>query len=98
MTIGTKSPLFPFSSLEELTLDTILWAKKEAVGRTYGFGKINCFYRGEVEKAIMLVRERELLLPWALSSYLRVQPHQEVPLLPWTSHERPQEPHAEARR
>ncbi len=98
--LGEKSPLLPFSSFDEITIEKILWAKKEAVGKTYGFEKINRFYRDKVLEGIMLLRERALpvqAFPSEPSSYLREQRHPQEPLLPWTSHERPQEPHAGVR-
>ena len=94
-TLSVKAPLFPFFSLSEIDTEKILWAKKEAAGKSYGFGKIISYYRGKILEGIKLLQQREL--PWEPSSCLREQRHPQEPLLPWTFHERPQEPRAQAR-
>lgn len=93
--LGVSSVLFPFDSFDEITMQNILHAKKEAVGKTYGFGKINRFYRDALYNCIMLLQLQEQQRPWEPSSCLREQQHRQELLLPWTSHEHPQEPRAE---
>ena len=94
---GVSSVLFPFEAFDEITINKILHAKKEAAGKTCGFGKINHFFRDSLRESIMLLQLQEQRQPWAPSSYLHEQRHPGELLLPWTSHEHPQEPRAEAR-
>ena len=93
--LGVSSPLFPFESFDEITMQDILDTKKEAVGKTYGFGKINRFYRDMLYNCIMLLQLQEQRLPWEPSSCLHEQQRPQELLLPWTFHEHPQEPRAE---
>ena len=96
MALAVRSPLFPFLNFDEITEERLFSLKKEAVGRTYGFGKIIGFYKKCLRAGLSLIQQRESL-PWEPSSCWHEQRHREVPLLPWTFHERPQEPHAEPR-
>ena len=87
--LGTKTPLYAFSSLDEFTISKILFYKKEAVGNSYGFGKLISFYREKLTKGFMLLQQGLLQeQPWEPSSCLREQRHPQEPLLPWTFRER----------